>query len=60
MTLICEKHKDEYESAEAFCEHSEEYCKFRESCIINFLAEERRREEKKKKDRKEGWSVKFR
>lgn len=40
MKLICEKHKEEMESEGAICRHPGEYCKFRTSCIINFMGGE--------------------
>ena len=46
MELTCEKYKEKLKEGEAICGHLEEYCKFRESCIINFMTRERDREER--------------
>jgi hypothetical protein len=47
VDLICEKYKMKVEAESAVCEHLEEYCKFREACIINFMTRERLREERR-------------
>ena len=48
MQLFCEKYKVVVEDGEhAVCEHLEEYCKFREACIINFITREKMRPERK-------------
>ena len=47
VDLICEKYKKKVEAENAFCEHLEEYCKFRDACIINFMTRERLREERR-------------
>ena len=50
MDLICEKYKKKFSSEDAVCAHLEEYCKFREACIINFMTKERQREERRQQD----------
>ena len=40
MQLSCEKYKKKVDAEGASCEHLTEYCKFRDSCIINFLGKE--------------------
>lgn len=40
MELVCEKYKKKMASEEACCNHPTEYCKFRTSCMIQFLAKE--------------------
>ena len=47
VDLICEKYKETVDSESAVCEHLEEYCKFREACVINFMTRERLREERR-------------
>lgn len=47
MDLVCEKYKKTFSADVAVCGHLEEYCKFRESCIINFMTKERQREERR-------------
>lgn len=46
MELTCEKYKEKLKEGEVVCTHLDEYCKFRESCIINFMSRERDREER--------------
>ena len=46
MDLFCEKYKEKVKQESAVCEHLEEYCKFREACLINFMTRERLREER--------------
>ncbi len=38
MELICEKYNEKMASGTPLCRHPKEYCKFRTSCIIHFLA----------------------
>lgn len=49
MKLVCEKYKEQMAADEACCRHPKEYCKFRTSCMIQFVARENGgcREEKK-------------
>jgi len=47
MKLRCEKYRKEVESDTPRCEHPGEYCRFRESCMINFLGRESDREARK-------------
>jgi hypothetical protein len=46
VELTCEKYKEKLKNGEAICSHPEEYCKFREACIINFMTRELAREKK--------------
>lgn len=50
MDLFCEKYKIKISREGAVCTHLEEYCKFREACIINFMTRERQREERRLED----------
>ncbi|MDT8335337.1 MAG: phosphoribosyl-AMP cyclohydrolase [Desulfurivibrionaceae bacterium] len=49
MDLFCEKYKKKL-GREKGCTHLEEYCKFREACIVNFMTRERQREERRGDD----------
>jgi len=40
MELICEKYKEKMKEDEACCRHPKEYCKFRSSCMIQFVSRE--------------------
>lgn len=40
MELVCEKYKEKMEAEGAACHHPKEYCKFRTSCMIHFMAGE--------------------
>ena len=40
MDLVCEKYKKALAAANARCQHPKEYCKFRTSCMIQFLSRE--------------------
>jgi hypothetical protein len=44
MELICAKYGDKMSSKEAKCQHPEDYCKFRSSCMIYFIGREKERE----------------
>ena len=50
MELTCEKYKKKLKDGEALCGHPEEYCKFRESCVVNFMTRERDREERRSRE----------
>jgi phosphoribosyl-AMP cyclohydrolase len=50
MDLICEKYKKKLSGEGALCVNLEEYCKFREACIVNFMTRERLREERQAGD----------
>ena len=43
MTLECEKYKEKMEAETAYCRHPNEYCKFRQACMIHFLSKENRK-----------------
>ena len=47
MELICQRNNKKMQSETAHCEHGSDYCKFRTSCMINFISQERDREERK-------------
>ncbi|MFP3982806.1 MAG: hypothetical protein ACLFV2_03850 [Desulfurivibrionaceae bacterium] len=51
MKLLCEKYKEEVDPENVSCPHPEDYCKWRQSCIVYFSWKERERSEKKKKER---------
>ena len=38
MELVCEKYKEKMQEDEACCRHPKEYCKFRSSCMIQFVS----------------------
>jgi len=38
MELVCEKYNEKMQSDSAACRHPKEYCKYRTSCIIHFMA----------------------
>ncbi len=42
MDLFCEKYKEKMTADDAVCRHPGEYCKFRTSCIINFMKKEKK------------------
>jgi phosphoribosyl-AMP cyclohydrolase len=42
MELICEKYKERVSEAAADCLHPTDYCQFRSSCMIRFLARDRK------------------
>lgn len=44
MELSCEKHGDRIAAENAACRHVSEYCKFRHSCMIHFLAQDQKKE----------------
>lgn len=50
MDLFCEKYRIKISREGAVCTHLEEYCKFREACIINFMTRERQREERRNEE----------
>jgi len=41
MELVCEKYKEKVDSEKAVCRRPTEYCKFRNACLIHFLAREK-------------------
>ena len=49
MELECFKYKEKMSSDEAVCKHPGDYCKYRTSCMIQFLSSEN----KPKKEGKE-------
>lgn len=42
MEVECVKYKEKMNSEEAECRHPGDYCKYRTSCIIQFIAGERK------------------
>ncbi len=46
MDFVCEKYKKKVRGENSGCEHPGEHCKFRDGCMINFIARENRREER--------------
>jgi hypothetical protein len=50
VELTCEKYKEKLKNGEAVCGHPEEYCKFREACIINFMTRELDREKRQTRE----------
>ncbi|MFO7760237.1 MAG: hypothetical protein R6V20_01305 [Desulfobia sp.] len=53
MKLICEKYKEELEPGNIRCPHPDDYCKWRESCIVCFRWKEEQKFHKKHKKEKE-------
>ena len=49
MELECFKYKEKMKADEAVCRHPGDYCKYRTSCMIQFLSSEN----KQKKENKE-------
>ena len=54
MELVCEKYKERIDSQEAVCRRPTEYCKFRNACLIHFLAREKAGKGKKDAENKGG------
>mgnify|MGYP001044552277 CR=1 FL=1 len=50
MELVCEKYKERMDSEKAHCRHPQEYCKFRTSCLIHFLAGENKEKDGQRPD----------
>ncbi len=40
MELECIKYKEKVDSADPVCRHPDDYCKYRTSCIIQFMSSE--------------------
>ena len=40
MELECFKYKEKMKAEEAFCRHPGDYCKYRTSCVIQFMSSE--------------------
>ena len=50
MEVECFKYKEKMSSEKAFCKHPGDYCKYRTSCIIQFMSndnEDGKRQKKK-------------
>ena len=43
MQLVCEKFGEKMESSVAICGHPNDYCKFRQNCMIHFVSRENAR-----------------
>lgn len=54
MELVCEKYKEKVDSQGAVCRRPKEYCKFRNACLIHFLAREKAGEGKEAVEDKDG------
>lgn len=54
VELMCEKYKQKMDSAVAECQHPDEYCKFRTSCLIHFMEKEKTREERQAEEKDHG------
>jgi hypothetical protein len=54
MEVMCEKYKQKMDSEDAVCQHPDEYCKFRTSCLIHFMEKERTREERQLEEKNNG------
>ena len=52
MELLCEKYKEKMAAEKACCHHPTEYCKFRSSCMIQFMSKENTRGEKSEEGQK--------
>ena len=55
MELECFKYKEKMNADEAYCKHPGDYCKYRTSCMIQFLGGENtpKPEEQEDKDQKQ-------
>ena len=42
MEVECVKYKEKMDSEDAECRHPGDYCKYRTSCIIQFISSERK------------------
>ncbi|HEB70669.1 MAG TPA: RNA polymerase II-associated protein [Desulfobulbus sp.] len=58
MELECEKYKDKVDSENAVCRHPDDYCQFRQGCIIRFMEKERKGQQKAKASSLSGNSAK--
>lgn len=47
MELECIKYKEKVDAEAPVCNHPEDYCRFRTSCMIHFMEKENRRERKR-------------
>jgi len=54
MELVCEKYKEKLDSQKAVCRRPTEYCKFRNACLIHFLAREKSGEREEGAEDKDG------
>lgn len=43
MKLECQKYGEKVEAEKAFCRHPDDYCRYRSSCMIQFIGKENRR-----------------
>jgi len=53
MELVCEKYREKMPAANAHCQHPDEYCKFRTSCMIYFMARENQKEQARSREEKQ-------
>lgn len=42
MELVCIKYNEKMYSEDASCNHPDDYCKFRTSCVIHFMETEKK------------------
>ncbi len=54
MELECEKYREKGNSETPVCNHPDDYCQFRASCIIYFMEMENRLEKKRNSSKKMG------
>jgi len=54
MELLCEKYTEKVDSRKAVCRRPREYRKFRNACLIHFLAGGKAGDEKKGAEDKDG------
>lgn len=47
MELECFKYKEKMKADEAYCKHPGDYCKYRTSCMIQFISSENKHKAKK-------------
>lgn len=50
VDLTCDKYQKSLKTEDAVCINLEEYCKFREACVINYITRDRQREERRQQD----------
>ncbi len=51
MELVCEKYREEIDPENVRCPHPDDYCKWRQSCVVYFMWKEWEYEEKKRRER---------
>ena len=52
MDLECVKYKELVDGDQPICRHPDDYCQFRQSCLIHFMEKENRRQAARKREKK--------